>query len=69
MIAVVGSINMDMVVNVQAIPRLGETVLGDDVLHVPGGKGANQATTIAKLGGKVALIGAVGTDPTGEFLL
>ena len=69
MIAVVGSINMDMVVNVNSIPRIGETVLGDDALRVPGGKGANQAVTIAKLGGEVALIGAVGTDPTGEFLL
>ena len=69
MIVVVGSINMDIVINVEKIPQLGETVMGQDAIHVPGGKGANQAAAIAKLGRDVKLIGAVGTDSDGDFLI
>lgn len=69
MIMVVGSLNMDLVVNTQRIPRPGETVLGQDFKQVPGGKGANQADAIAKLGGEVSMIGAVGDDSMGRTLL
>ena len=49
-ITVVGSINIDIVVSVDEIPQIGETVLGRNMKHFPGGKGANQAYAAAKLG-------------------
>lgn len=67
---VVGSLNMDQVVRVTRIPRLGETLLGAGSLKlVPGGKGANQAVAIARLGGSVVMAGRVGTDPFGGQLV
>ncbi len=69
-ILVVGSLNMDAVVRVPRLPVLGETLLGASSLKlVPGGKGANQAVAIARLGGAVAIAGRVGNDPFGESLL
>ena len=69
MIYVLGSINMDMVAQVDRIPKIGET-LGAKKFYVnQGGKGANQAVAIAKLGGNVKLIGKVGNDANGQFLL
>ena len=68
MITVVGSINMDLVVGTERFPKQGETVLGNLHTTVPGGKGANQAVAASRLGGKVAMIGAVGTDPFGDEL-
>jgi len=68
-IVVVGSLNMDLVVKVPAIPAPGETVLGDDFATIPGGKGANQAVAAARLGARVSLIGRVGDDAFGEELL
>ena len=50
---VVGSINMDLVVNTDEIPGIGETVLGNSLIQNPGGKGANQGVAISKLGKKV----------------
>ena len=61
-ILVVGSLNMDFVINVKKMPLSGETILGEDVNLVPGGKGANQAYAVGKLGGQVDMIGAVGDD-------
>lgn len=69
MITVVGSINMDLVVRTSRFPKQGETALGDLYTTVPGGKGANQAVAAARLGGKVQMIGAVGTDAFGDELL
>ena len=70
MILVVGSLNMDQVVHVPRIPVLGETLLGAGSLKlVPGGKGANQAVSMARLGAPVAMAGRVGKDPFGEQLL
>ncbi len=70
MILVVGSLNMDQVVRVSRPPVLGETLLGAGSLKlVPGGKGANQAVSMARLGAPVAMAGRVGTDPFGEQLL
>jgi len=68
MIIVVGSLNMDLVIQSQHIPRPGETVLGNGFKQIPGGKGANQADAVAKLHGKVSMIGAVGKDSFGEVL-
>ena len=66
----VGSINMDLVVQVPHLPVLGETLLGAGSLKlVPGGKGANQAVAMARLGAPVAMAGRVGTDPFGAQLL
>ena len=64
--AVIGSINMDMVVRVDRFPKPGETRTGDRFSVVPGGKGANQAVALGKLGGQVAMAGCVGRDASGE---
>src|SRR5688500_13417580 len=68
-IVVVGSLNVDFVAAVQRLPGPGETVLGDRFDMVPGGKGANQAVTAARLGGRAAIIGCIGTDPLGDVLV
>ncbi len=66
MIYVLGSINMDMVAVAPYMPVSGETLTASAYYTNPGGKGANQAIAIAKLGGKVAMIGKVGTDAYGK---
>lgn len=66
-ILVVGSINIDEVIQVPRLPVLGETLPGTGSLKfVPGGKGANQAVAISRLGAPVAMAGRVGKDPFGE---
>jgi ribokinase len=65
-IVVVGSINTDLVSLTEKIPLAGQTVLGSDFKIYPGGKGANQAVAIARLGYPVRMIGRVGTDPFGR---
>lgn len=67
-IVVVGSINMDLVSRVPHIPRAGETVTGHDFKMYPGGKGANQAVGVARLGYAVKMIGMLGTDAFGRAL-
>jgi ribokinase len=61
-LTVVGSINLDLVVRAERLPRPGETVSGADFSRVPGGKGANQAVAAARLGAEVTLVGCVGSD-------
>ncbi len=68
MITVIGSLNMDLVINTAKIPRPGETVLGKSFKQIPGGKGGNQADAAAKLGADVHLIGCVGDDAMGAIL-
>jgi ribokinase len=68
-VAVVGSLNLDLVVRVPRLPGPGETVAGDDVFRNPGGKGANQAVAAARLGRRVAMVGRVGDDDAGRQLL
>jgi len=61
---------MDQVVQVTRLPRMGETVLGaGSVRLVPGGKGANQAVAMARLGASVTMAGRIGRDPFGTQLL
>ena len=68
-IGVVGSINMDMTVKAERIPLKGETLKGWDLQYIPGGKGANQAVAMAKLGAEVEMFGCVGDDAAGESLV
>jgi ribokinase len=65
-IVVVGSSNTDMIIQVDRLPRPGETVLGGRFSTSPGGKGANQAVAAARAGGMVAFIASVGQDVFGE---
>ncbi|WP_431894741.1 ribokinase [Micromonospora haikouensis] len=68
-IVVVGSLNVDVVVPLAELPAPGQTVLGTaDHRRAGGGKGANQAVAAARLGRRVAMVGAVGDDPEGEWL-
>jgi ribokinase len=68
-ITVVGSLNMDFVVQVQALPRPGETVSGTGFATIPGGKGANQACAAGRLGGRARMVGRVGDDVFGGQLV
>jgi ribokinase len=65
-VAVVGSINTDLVVYAPRLPRPGETALGGDLQTGPGGKGANQAVAAARLGAHVRMVGRVGDDSFGR---
>jgi ribokinase len=69
MITVIGSLNMDLVTYATRLPKVGETVIGKDFKQMPGGKGANQADTIAKLKVPVKMLGGVGDDTIGKTLL
>ena len=68
-IAVVGSLNQDLVVSANRMPLAGETLTGESIHYIPGGKGANQAVACARLGAKVDMIGAVGEDTFGRSML
>ena len=66
MILVVGSSNTDMMIKTEHLPRPGETVLGGSFFMNPGGKGANQAVAVARLGGQIAFICKTGSDIFGH---
>jgi ribokinase len=68
-IVVVGSLNMDLVVSSSRMPLVGETIQGDSIHYIPGGKGANQAVGCARLGARVTMIGAVGDDAFGRQIV
>jgi ribokinase len=68
-VVVLGSINMDLVARVPALPRPGDTVLAERLLTIPGGKGANQAVAAARLGAHVSMVGRVGDDEFGKELI
>ena len=67
-ILIIGSINIDLVINTDILPKLGETVHGKNFMTSYGGKGANQAVAVAKLYGEADMIGAVGNDEFGKLL-
>ena len=68
-ILVIGSLNADLVVRSPRFPSPGETIQGENLVTIPGGKGANQAVAAARLGAQVAMIGRVGTDTFGSMLI
>ena len=68
-IVVVGSVNVDLLAQVRRHPRPGETLHGTGGRMLPGGKGANQAVAAARLGARVAMVGAVGSDVQAEAAL
>lgn len=67
-VMVVGSSNTDLVVRTARLPTPGETVLGEDVVRVGGGKGANQAVAAARLGARVTLVARLGRDVFGDAM-
>ena len=67
-ILVVGSLNADLVVRTPRFPQPGETISGEDLQVIPGGKGGNQAVAAARLGSSVSMLGRVGKDNFGGFL-
>lgn len=68
-ILIVGSFVMDQIVSTRIFPQEGETVLGINFQKAPGGKGANQAVQIARLGANVTMVGKLGRDANGQELL
>ncbi len=68
-IVVIGSINIDIFLKTNIMPQIGETVIGESIELLNGGKGCNQAVAAARLGGDVSFIGAVGDDDNGKFAL
>lgn len=68
-IAVIGSMNMDMIVHADRIPLKGETIRGSEIEYQPGGKGANQAVAMAKLGADVSMFGCIGDDAAGARII
>ncbi len=67
--AVVGSINMDIILNMENVPDVGENILGTSYGYACGGKGANQATGLARLGAQTKMIGKVADDANGRKLV
>lgn len=68
-ILIVGSINIDLTIRTDRVPAMGETVTGYGFAASPGGKGANQAIAVGKLGGTVKMLGLVGDDAYGQRLV
>lgn len=67
-VVVVGSLNVDLIITMERLPKAGETVLARTLDRHAGGKGLNQAVACARLGAEVSLIGAVGDDDSGRWL-
>ncbi len=68
-ILIIGSLNADLAVRSPRFPQPGETISGEDLKIIPGGKGANQAVAAARQGANVAIVGRVGSDSFGPFLV
>ncbi len=67
-VCVLGSMNMDLVVKVNDVPRVGETILSKSFEKIAGGKGANQAIAAKRCGAKVSMIAKIGNDDNGQIL-
>lgn len=68
-ICVLGSLNMDIVLKVENMAKIGETIFAKSITNIPGGKGANQAIASKRMGSDVYMIGKVGLDSNGDFLV
>jgi len=68
-VLVFGSLNADLVIRSKRLPEPGETVMGEDLQRFAGGKGANQAVAAARMGAMTAMIGSVGLDSDGDWLV
>ncbi|PZU57622.1 MAG: ribokinase [Sphingobium sp.] len=68
-VEILGSLNVDIILEVDALPRAGETVLAGGTARMPGGKGANQAVAAARMGARTAMAGAVGVDEHGQWMI
>ena len=68
-VLVIGSVNADLVVRTPRFPAPGETISGEDLSIIPGGKGANQAVAAARQGASVVMVGRVGNDSFGPTLI
>ncbi len=68
-IVVIGSLNADLVQNVDRLPRAGETLFGGDLQTFAGGKGANQAVAAGRMGAQVSMIGQLGSDSLASLLM
>ncbi|MCJ7691647.1 MAG: PfkB family carbohydrate kinase, partial [Clostridiaceae bacterium] len=68
-ICVLGSLNMDVVLKVENMAKIGETIFAKSISNIPGGKGANQAVACKRMGSEVSMIGKVGLDSNGDFLV
>jgi ribokinase len=69
MITILGSLNTDLIIRVDQFPRAGETLYGRDFQTACGGKGANQAYAVARMGGQARMIGCVGDDDFGSAMM
>lgn len=67
-VCILGSINIDIIINVKKMPQVGETIFGENLKNASGGKGANQAVAASRCGSKVIMIGKVGSDESGKSL-
>lgn len=65
-IVIVGSMNMDIIIQMSHLPRFGETLVADQLTVWPGGKGANQALGVSRLGGHAHMLGCLGNDLYGR---
>jgi len=68
-VCVVGAINLDLVARVSALPQRGETIMASSLNRYPGGKGANQAVAAARAGAATRMVGRVGRDEAGDWLV
>jgi ribokinase len=68
-VCVVGAINLDLVARVSALPQRGETIMASSLNRYPGGKGANQAVAAARAGAATRMVGRVGADEAGDWLV
>ncbi|WPL40401.1 ribokinase [Malacoplasma iowae] len=68
-VLVIGSLNMDIVINVNKLPKEGQTIYGNNISYFCGGKGANQAVALSKMNLETYMMGCVGNDDNGDKLI
>lgn len=68
-VCILGSMNMDLVLKIDDLPQVGETILSKSLEKIPGGKGANQAVAARRSGAEVSMISKIGQDENGKLLI